>query len=156
MGAALSGMAGTAACGAASCASSALCSACNAIKCRNSTATRILYAVFLLVGSLLAWIMLTPWASERLARVPRLVQYYYGHGCPNDTERVGPDLWVCNELVGDMAVYRICFAMALFFLFHSLVLIRVRTGREARAKYQNGYAAPHRGARLAWARGRRG
>lgn len=54
-------------------------------------------------------------------------------------ERVGPDLWVCNELVGDMAVYRICFAMALFFLFHSLVLIRVRTGREARAKYQNGY-----------------
>ncbi|EEY18228.1 membrane protein TMS1 [Verticillium alfalfae VaMs.102] len=49
-------------CGAATC--SAVCSACG--KCGNSVATRIAYALLLLVNSILSWIMLTPWAIKKL------------------------------------------------------------------------------------------
>ena len=46
---------------------------------------------------------------------------------------------MCNEVVGYMAVYRTCFAMAMFFLFFTILMIYVKSSKDPRAKLQNGY-----------------
>lgn len=42
-------------------------------------------------------------------------------------------------MVGEMGVYRVCFAMAIFFLLHAVVLVHVRNSRDPRAAFQNGW-----------------
>lgn len=54
---------GASCCGAATC--TALCSNCGG-KCQSSTATRIVYALLLAVNSIISWILLTPWAINKL------------------------------------------------------------------------------------------
>lgn len=44
----------------------------------------------------------------------------------------------CDVLVGYRAVYRICFAMAVFFLLFSLLMIKVRSSQDPRAALHNG------------------
>lgn len=110
-------------CGAATC--SMVCSACG--KCGNSVATRIAYALLLLVNSILAWIMLTPWAIKKLQK---LTFDWVTINCPTGA---------CH---GWFAVHRINFALGLFHLILAGLLFGVATSRSPRAAIQNGYWGP--------------
>ncbi|KAM5348503.1 hypothetical protein ACJ41O_008327 [Fusarium nematophilum] len=110
-------------CGAATC--SMVCSACG--KCGNSVATRIAYALLLLVNSIVAWIMLTPWAIKKLQH---LTLDYVTINCPT------------GQCHGWFAVHRINFALGLFHLILAGLLFGVATSKNPRAAIQNGYWGP--------------
>jgi hypothetical protein len=110
-------------CGAATC--SMVCSACG--KCGNSVATRIAYALLLLVNSIIAWIMLTPWAIKKLQK---LTLDFVTINCPT------------GECHGWLAVHRINFALGLFHLVLAGLLFGVATSKNPRASIQNGYWGP--------------
>lgn len=110
-------------CGAATC--STVCSACG--KCGNSVATRIGYALILLVNSIISWIMLTPWAIEKLQH---LTLDYVKINCPT------------GQCYGWVAVHRINFALGLFHLIFAGLLLGVTSSRNPRAAIQNGFWGP--------------
>ncbi|KAF8857930.1 membrane protein-like protein TMS1 [Acephala macrosclerotiorum] len=110
-------------CGAATC--SAVCSACG--KCGNSVATRIAYALILLVNSILSWIMLTPWAINKLQH---LTLDYMTISCPD-----GP-------CYGWVAVHRINFALGVFHIILAFILLGVNSSKNPRANIQNGFWGP--------------
>lgn len=110
-------------CGAATC--SMVCSACG--KCGNSVATRIAYALLLLVNSIISWIMLTPWAIEKLQH---LMLDYVKINCPT------------GECYGWLAVHRINFALGLFHLIFAGLLFGVTNSKNPRAALQNGFWGP--------------
>ena len=116
---------GASCCGAASC--SMLCGPCGVSKFRSSIATRLAYAVILLVNSILAWIMLTPWAIRKLEH---LTLDYMNFKCGS------------SECYGYFAVQRINFALALFHLILSILLIGVRSTKDTRSGLQNGFWGP--------------
>ncbi|KAI9684343.1 MAG: hypothetical protein M1829_002152 [Trizodia sp. TS-e1964] len=111
-------------CGAATC--SAVCSACG--KCQSSIATRIAYALLLLVNSILSWIMLTPWAIKKLEH---LTFDYMTISCGEG-----------GKCYGFVAVHRINFAMGSFHALLALMLLGVRSSKDGRAAIQNGYWGP--------------
>ncbi|KAK5086294.1 Membrane protein tms1 [Lithohypha guttulata] len=110
-------------CGAATC--TALCNACG--KFQSSMATRIAYAFILLLNSIFAWIMLTPWAIRKLEH---LTLDYMTFQCGS------------HECYGYMAVQRINFALGLFHFLLSFTLIGVRNTKDGRAGLQNGFWGP--------------
>ncbi|KAI0142778.1 serine incorporator/TMS membrane protein [Xylariaceae sp. FL1272] len=110
-------------CGAATC--SMVCSACG--KCGNSVATRIAYALLLLVNSILSWIMLTPWAIKKLEH---LTFDYVKIQCSD------------GACTGWLAVHRINFALGLFHLIFAGLLFGVTNSKQPRAAIQNGYWGP--------------
>ncbi|KAE8745732.1 hypothetical protein FOCC_FOCC007528 [Frankliniella occidentalis] len=109
-------------CGSTACS---LCAACPA--CRNSTSTRIMYAVMLLLGTVVGCIMLAPGLQNELKKVPF---------CKGDTVQVGFD---CSEAVGYLAVYRLCFAFTMFYALMCLIMIGVRSSKDPRGGIQNGF-----------------
>jgi hypothetical protein len=44
----------------------------------------------------------------------------------------------CDSVVGFLAVYRVCFAMAAFFILFSIIMINVKSSKDPRSKLQNG------------------
>ncbi|CAN8026833.1 unnamed protein product [Ixodes persulcatus] len=108
-------------CGSAAC--SLCCSACPS--CRNSTSTRIMYAVMLLLSTIAACIMLSPKIEGLLEKVPQLCE---------STD-------ACKNAVGYLAVYRLLFAMTLFFLAFSMMMIGVKSSKDPRGGIQNGFWA---------------
>lgn len=114
-------------CGSAAC--SLCCSACPS--CRNSTSSRVMYALMLLVTTVVACITLSPGLQDLLKKVPF---------CKNSTQFL-PDNVVanCNVVVGYLAVYRICFIVTCFFCLMALIMIGVKTSKDARAGIQNGF-----------------
>ncbi|XP_035705371.1 probable serine incorporator isoform X2 [Folsomia candida] len=114
----------------ACCCGSAACSLCCAAcpSCKNSTSTRIMYAVMLLVGVVVCCIMLSPGLQDTLAGVPF---------CKNeDSTSLG---FKCSEVVGYLAVYRVCFALTCFFSLMAVLTIGVKTSKDPRAGIQNGF-----------------
>ncbi|KAF5307014.1 hypothetical protein FQR65_LT18486 [Abscondita terminalis] len=113
-------------CGSAAC--SLCCSACPS--CRNSTSSRLMYALLLLVTTVVACITLSPGLQDFLRKVPF---------CRNSTKLL-PDSVVinCQDAVGYLAVYRICFIVTLFFCLMALIMIGVKTSKDGRAGVQNG------------------
>lgn len=114
---------GASCCGAATC--SAVFSACG--KCGNSVATRIAYALILLINSILSWIMLTPWAIKKLQH---LTLDYMEISCPD-----GP-------CYGWVAVHRINFALGVFHIIMGFILVGVNSSKNPRAAIQNGFWGP--------------
>ncbi|KZF23430.1 TMS membrane protein/tumor differentially expressed protein [Xylona heveae TC161] len=110
-------------CGAATC--SAVCSACG--KCQGSMATRIAYALILLVNSIVSWIMLTDWAIKKLEH---LTLDYMRLTC------VGHDCY------GFVAVHRINFGLGAFHALLALMLLGVKSSKDGRAAIQNGFWGP--------------
>ena len=90
-------------------------------------ATRIAYAVMLLLNSILAWLMLTPWALKKLEH---LTLDYMAITCEG------------KQCYGFVAVQRVNFALGLFHFFLTLLLLGVKTSRDGRAGLQNGYWGP--------------
>lgn len=93
----------------------------------SSMATRIAYAVILLVNSTLSWIMLTPWALKKLEH---LTLDYMEIRCDG------------KECYGWVAVHRINFGLGLFHLMLALLLLGVSSSRDPRAALQNGFWGP--------------
>ena len=100
-----------------------------------------MYAIMLLLGTITACIMLSPGLQSSLQKVPFCET-------PGESGTSGfevSDLLVpdkikidCSAAVGYMAVYRLCFAMTLFFTFMSLIMIGVKSSKDPRAGIQNG------------------
>ncbi|KAH9373758.1 hypothetical protein HPB48_018615 [Haemaphysalis longicornis] len=105
-------------CGSAAC--SLCCSACPS--CRNSTSTRIMYALMLLMTTVVACIMLSPKVEQLLEKVPQLCE---------STD-------ACKNAVGYLAVYRLLFALTLFFIAFSMMMIGVKSSKDPRSGIQNG------------------
>ncbi|XP_035739095.1 probable serine incorporator isoform X2 [Vespa mandarinia] len=116
-------------CGSTAC--SFCCSQCPT--CRNSTSTRIMYAMLLMLGTIAACITMAPGLQDALKKVPF---------CANSTNYVPSSFTVdCESAVGYLAVYRICFILALYFFMMSAIMIRVRSSKDPRAPIQNGFWA---------------
>ncbi|KAJ0181247.1 hypothetical protein K1T71_003332 [Dendrolimus kikuchii] len=114
-------------CGSAAC--SLCCSACPS--CSNSTSTRLMYTIMMVVTMVLAAITLAPGLHDQLKKVPF---------CQNSTHLVPGNLKVdCDEAVGYLAVYRICFATCIFFVLMALIMIGVKSSKDPRAGIQNGF-----------------
>ncbi|XP_060830651.1 probable serine incorporator isoform X4 [Bombus pascuorum] len=116
-------------CGSTAC--SFCCSQCPT--CRNSTSTRIMYALLLMLGTIAACITLAPGLQDALKKVPF---------CTNSSNYVPSKFTVdCESAVGYLAVYRICFIIALYFFLMSIMMIKVRSSKDPRAPIQNGFWA---------------
>ena len=77
----------------------------------------------LLVSTVICCIMLTPGLQDQLVKVP------FCNGNPEG----------CKDLVGYLAVYRICFIVCLFFVLMALLTIGVKSSKDYRAGIQNGF-----------------
>lgn len=89
-------------------------------------ATRIAYAMILLVNSIISWLMLTPWALKKL-------------------EYLTTDyMTLCQgkQCYGYVAVQRTNFALGIFHFMLAILLLGVRSSRDGRAALQNGYWGP--------------
>lgn len=84
-----------------------------------------MYAIMLLLTTLLSWTMLSESVQSKLQSAPF---------CSS--------LDVCKNAVGYLAVYRILFAMTMFFAVMSLITIGVKSSRDSRAILQNGLWGP--------------
>ncbi|KOX78938.1 putative serine incorporator [Melipona quadrifasciata] len=116
-------------CGSTAC--SFCCSQCPT--CRNSTSTRIMYALLLMLGTIAACITLAPGLQDALKKVPF---------CDNSSNYMPSEFTIdCQSAVGYLAVYRICFIIALYFFLMSIMMIRVRSSKDPRAPIQNGFWA---------------
>lgn len=92
-----------------------------------SMATRIAYAIILLVNSIISWLMLTPWALKKLEH---LTLDYMSISCQG------------KQCYGYVAVQRVNFALGLFHFILSTLLIGVKSSKDGRAALQNGYWGP--------------
>lgn len=90
-------------------------------------ATRIAYALILLVNSIVSWIMLTDWAIKKLQH---LTLDYMDFKCGG------------TECYGYVAVHRINFALGFFHAILAIILLGVRSSKDGRAPIQNGYWGP--------------
>ncbi|XP_014213525.1 serine incorporator 1 isoform X1 [Copidosoma floridanum] len=118
-------------CGSAAC--SFCCTQCPS--CRNSTSTRIAYALMLMLSTILACIALAPGLKDLFKKLPF---------CTNSTANALIPSQVtleCDAAAGYLAVYRICFATAAFFFLMSAIMIGVKSSKDARAGIQNGFWA---------------
>lgn len=119
---------------AAFCVTSAACNACcQSCGIASSTATRIAYSVVFFLFTCLAWIMLTDWAKEELAKVPRIAQDFMHAHC------IKEGACKLEDMIGSMGVFRVCWAMSTFFFLMSILMIGVRSGQDWRRGLQNGY-----------------
>ncbi|KIH52555.1 TMS membrane protein/tumor differentially expressed protein, partial [Ancylostoma duodenale] len=118
----------------ACCFGSAACSLCCAAcpTTRNSTTTRIMYALMLFVGTFVACIMLAPGIQEKLAAVRSSDNWF----CQGLSEYAGLN---CERATGFQAVYRMCAAMASFFFIFMILMLGVKSSKDARASIQNGF-----------------
>lgn len=114
----------------ACCFGSAACSLCCAAcpNSKSSTTTRIMYALMLLVGTVVACFMLTPGIQKALADNNWFCQGLSG---TLDVQ--------CSRATGFQAVYRLCGAMALFFFLFMLFMFGVKSSKDARSHIQNGF-----------------
>ncbi|KAM9393511.1 serine incorporator 5 [Pholidichthys leucotaenia] len=113
-------------CGSAAC--SCCCNCCPKIK--QSTGTRIMYALYFLLVTIVCVIMMSPTVEDQI----RIHFPFYSELCQK--MNAGEN---CKTLVGYSAVYKMCFGMACFFLFFCLFTVRVNNSTECRAAIHNGF-----------------
>ncbi|XP_034150766.1 serine incorporator 2 [Esox lucius] len=101
----------------------------------NSTMSRLAFSFLLLLGTLVSVIMILPGMETQLNKIPGF--------CVGGTSIPIPGLPEnkvnCSVILGYKSVYRMCFAMACFFFFFSVIMIRVRSSKDPRASLQNGF-----------------
>lgn len=123
----------------ACCCTGTACSMCCAAcpSCKNSTSSRLMYAIMLLFGAIVSAVMLAPGLQEWLKGVP------FCTNSTSTTSNIIPDEYTadCAAAVGYMAVYRICFALVCFFTLMSIIMIGANSSKDARAGIQNGFWA---------------
>uniref|UniRef100_A0A8C4IBK0 Serine incorporator 5 n=1 Tax=Dicentrarchus labrax TaxID=13489 RepID=A0A8C4IBK0_DICLA len=113
-------------CGSAAC--SCCCNCCPKIK--QSTGTRIMYAFYFLLVTIICVIMMSPTVEQELRdNIP-----FYSELC--EKMNAGEN---CKTLVGYSAVYKVCFGMSCFFFLFSLFTIKVSNSTSWRAAIHNGF-----------------
>ncbi|KAM9064583.1 serine incorporator 3 [Sarcophilus harrisii] len=115
-------------CSSASCL---LCSCCPNAK--NSTLTRLIYAIILLLGTAVSFIMLTEPLDVQLKKIPGFCEGGFKIKNNDDTTDI------CDVLVGYKAVYRVNFALAIFFFLFFLLMLKVKSSKDPRAAVHNGF-----------------
>ncbi|XP_007936651.2 serine incorporator 3 [Orycteropus afer afer] len=113
-------------------ASCLLCSCCPNSK--NSTLTRLIYAFILFLGTVVSCIMLTEDMGTQLKKIPGFCDGGFKINMADIKENKD-----CNVLVGYKAVYRISFALAIFFFVFFLLMLKVKTSKDPRAAVHNGF-----------------
>ncbi|XP_030699447.1 serine incorporator 3 [Globicephala melas] len=116
-------------CGGASCL---LCSCCPNSK--NSTVTRLIYAFILFLGTIVCCIMFHEGMETQLKKIPGF--------CDEGLKTKLADIIMdkhCDVLVRYKAVYRINFALAVFFFAFFLLMLKVKTSKDPRAAIHNGF-----------------
>ncbi|CAD5114707.1 DgyrCDS3750 [Dimorphilus gyrociliatus] len=126
MGCIIGSLAGAVACCFGSAACSLCCACCPSAK--SSTTTRIAYAFLLLLGTIVACIFLAPGLADKLKDIPALCKGTSFYDAKFD----------CTSIVGYQSVYRICFALTMFFFVMSLICIKVKSTKDPRAALHNG------------------
>uniref|UniRef100_A0A915PRJ9 Serine incorporator 3 n=1 Tax=Setaria digitata TaxID=48799 RepID=A0A915PRJ9_9BILA len=111
-------------CGSAAC--SLCCAACPST--RSSLSTRVMYAGMLLISTFVACLMLAPGIQAKLADSSWFCEGLSGVAGIN-----------CSHAVGFQAVYRLCAAMVIFFFLLMILMLGVKSSRDARSKIQNGF-----------------
>lgn len=113
-------------------ASCLLCSCCPNSK--NSTLTRLIYAFILLLSAVVSYIMQRKEMETYLKKIPGFCEGGFKiHEADINADKD------CDVLVGYKAVYRISFAMAIFFFVFSLLMLKVKTSKDPRAAVHNGF-----------------
>ncbi|KFO78865.1 Serine incorporator 2, partial [Cuculus canorus] len=114
-------------CGPAPCL---LCCCCPSAK--NSTISRLLFTLFLFLGTLVSIIMIIPGVEKELYKLPGF--------CEGSGSVLGLQTHVnCSSFLGHKAVYRMSFAMASFFFLFAVLMVCVRSSKDPRAAVQNGF-----------------
>jgi hypothetical protein len=127
----------------ACCFTSSMCGAGCAMcpNCKNSTASRVMYGLLLLLTLVVSCIMLAPGIQDLLVKVPFCEE---SHSMTQVLVQKMADLGVtdlkikCADAIGYLAVYRICFVVTMFFAVMALLMLGVKTSRDPRAGLQNG------------------
>ncbi len=128
------------------------CAACPS--CKNSTSARIMYALLLLLTTIVSCILLAPGLQDTLKSVPfckdpddpnptndnkNFLEEFVDEA-KNTFQSPAKSFTVdCTEAIGYLAVYRLCFIVTLFFLLMSVLTIGVRSSKDPRAGLQNGF-----------------
>ncbi|XP_050539556.1 probable serine incorporator isoform X2 [Daktulosphaira vitifoliae] len=121
-------------CGQAACSLFACCPSCG-----NSTSTKVMYGLMLLVAVILSCITLAPGLQSFLQKVPFCENAQASSITGKFVNNLSSVSIDCKNAVGYMAVYRICFAMFIFFSLMSFIMIGVKDSRDRRAPIQNGF-----------------
>jgi len=145
---------------AACCFGSAACAICNCCPsmCNSSIASRIMYAILLLLTTVVCCIMLAPGLQDSLASVPfcrshKTTLDSFSEGLDDIGNKIGLDnvgqqvgigtptalQFDCTAAVGYQAVYRMCLIVTLFFTLMSIIMIGVKSSNDPRAGIQNGF-----------------
>ncbi|XP_044172647.1 probable serine incorporator [Acropora millepora] len=101
-----------------------LCGVCDKIK--RATVTRVNYTMFLLLVTVLCFLLSFPRARTKINAIPHLCD-----------ELVSAQ--TCDNLAGHTGVYRVCFATAIFYFLASCVVAGVKNVGEFRSKIHNGF-----------------
>ncbi|KAI1711779.1 serine incorporator (Serinc) domain-containing protein [Ditylenchus destructor] len=114
----------------ACCFGSAACSLCCAAcpNSKNSTTTRIMYGLMLLVGTIASCIMLAPGVQKALADDNWFCEM------ANKTLELR-----CSRATGYQAVYRVCAGMAAYFFILMVFMFGVKSSKDGRSYIQNGF-----------------
>lgn len=118
--------AASAACCFGSAACSMCCTACPGAK--NSTTTRIMYALMLISATFLAVMMLLPGVQQKLVDNKWL--------CDAVNDYAGIN---CQHAIGYQAVYRVCIGTAAFFFLMMILMLGVSSSQDGRSNIQNGF-----------------
>ncbi|XP_075384833.1 serine incorporator 3 [Tenrec ecaudatus] len=117
-------------CGSASCL---LCGCCPSRK--SSVLTRFAYAIILFLGTAVSCIMLTEGMEAHLKKIPGFCEGGFKIKMADAIQEEED----CNVLVSYKAVYRISFALAIFFFSFFLLTLKVKTSQDPRAWIHNGF-----------------
>jgi len=107
-----------------------------------------MYGLLLLVTVVISCLMLAPGIQDWLTQVPFCQESTSVTSKMMDTiQKMGDNVGIkylpksikCEDAIGYLAVYRICFVVTLFFIFMSLIMMGVRNSRDPRAGIQNGF-----------------
>lgn len=96
--------------------------------------TRIIYAAILFLGTVVSFIMMTESMETELKKIPGFCEG--GFKIRVADIKADKD---CDVLVGYKAVYRINFALAIFFFAFFLLMLKVKTSKGPRAALHNGF-----------------
>ncbi|XP_022106293.1 serine incorporator 5-like isoform X2 [Acanthaster planci] len=102
--------------------------ACVCAPVRESTSTRILYAVFFVIGFVLSCAFVSETVAQELPKYPKLIEFCRTIGAGEG----------CMRLTGYASVYRVCFSMAVFFFAMLGITVGIRTSKSWRAAIHNG------------------
>ncbi|XP_058143114.1 serine incorporator 3 [Dasypus novemcinctus] len=114
--------------------SGASCLLCSCCPSKNSTLTRIIYAIILFLSTGLSFIMLTDGVGTELKKIPGFCDGGFKIKVIDMKEDKA-----CDVRVGYKAIYRINFALAIFFFVFFLLMLKVKTSKDPRAAIHNGF-----------------